>query len=123
MKGLDPIGLGIGGAGVEAGEFEIAGDDGGDVFEDGGVGDEAAEGIAFVDEVGEALRVLFLAKLGAGVDAFGGEYGFELRAEFLQKRRGQEMFQDDEALFVERFAMLLRDHGMIVQLWQIRFHS
>ena len=33
------------------------------------------------------------------------------------------MFQDDEALFVECPAMVLRDHGMIVQLWLIRFHS
>lgn len=98
--------MGVGGAGVEAAQFVVAGEDVADEREDGGVGDDALEDLAFVDEIGEASRAGFLAELAAGGVAFEGEETGQLAAHLGEESGRHVAGKDDVAQLIQLLRLL-----------------
>lgn len=113
MEGLGGIGMGLGRAIVETGELEIGAEDCGGGGEQGGVGDDAVEDFAFVDQVGEALGVGFLPKFGSGVFTFD-RHAFGDGGAKLFEPSGVDHSGDDRVPLLLQLLKIFRVHAAIV---------
>ena len=113
VEGLGGVGVGLGGAVVEAGEFVVRAEDGGGGGEQGGVGDDPVEDFPLVDEVGEALGVGFLAELGSGVFTLDGHAFGDGGAERFEPG-GVDHSGDDRVPLFLQLLKIFRVHAAIV---------
>jgi hypothetical protein len=109
VERLQTVRVGIGRAGIETAEFEARLQDLADEMEDFRHHDHLFEDLAFVNEVGEAVGVLFLTELGAGVFAFAGVKLIDAAACFFQERGREETGEAGES-----FAFEVVVHGTIL---------
>jgi hypothetical protein len=115
VEGLGGVGVGFGGAVVEARKLPVRAEDGFDGGEEDGMGDDATEGFAFVDEVGEALGVGLFTELGAGLFAFDGHALGDGGAEFGEPGGVDHLGDDRVPLIVQLFYVLAIHVGIVSQ--------
>src|SRR5260370_10023639 len=108
IQRLHPGGMRVRGADIQAAQLEFRAEDVADALQNFRHGDTARQHAAFVPQIGEAPRLLFLLELRSGLLAFAEKQLLDALAQFFQQRPAHEVLQHDIAIAVELGALLWR---------------